>query len=153
MIAMKMYLKQENNYMFLTTSKVKFLYIKGFMGPFMCFIHTHEHFFKNVRKKDEQQWMIDCSYTKLQRLCHLLRCLERQPYDTILIRLMYAKTQLVFQVYQWSTYWTTLWQKRWSLSYMHQEAFITQIEINEKNLRTEVAMVPWNVVIIAKKAS
>ena len=36
---------------------------------------------------------------------------------------------------------------------MHQEAFITQIEINEKNLRTEVAMVPWNVVIIAKKAS
>ena len=41
MIAMKMYLKQKNNYIFLTTSKVKFLYTKGFMGPFMCFIHTH----------------------------------------------------------------------------------------------------------------
>ena len=52
MIAMKIYLKQENNYIFLTTSKVKFLYIKGFMGPFMCFIHTHLWtFFKKCSKK------------------------------------------------------------------------------------------------------
>ena len=51
----------------------------------------------------EPQWVIGCGYITLQTLIHLLRFLERWPSNTILIKLMYVKTQLVSQVYQWHT--------------------------------------------------
>ena len=47
------------------------------------------------------QWVIGCrGHITLQTLFHLLRRLGRWLGSTILIRLMYAKTQLVSQIYQ-----------------------------------------------------
>ena len=43
------------------------------------------------------QWVIGCGYITLQTLFHLLRLLGRWLGSTILIKLMYAKTQLVSQ--------------------------------------------------------
>ena len=70
--------EQENNYMFLTTSKFKFLYIKGFIGPLLYSHSCINIFLKMFNKVIAQQWVIDCNYAKLQRLRHLLRRLERQ---------------------------------------------------------------------------
>ena len=53
------------------------------------------------------QSVISCEYIRLEMVCHLLRPLGRWPSNTILIKLSYAKTQLVSQVYQWHTCWTS----------------------------------------------
>ena len=57
------------------------------------------------------QWVIGCGYITLQTLSLLLRPLGRWPGNIILIRLMYAKTQLVSQIYQWHTCWTSICKK------------------------------------------
>ena len=44
------------------------------------------------------RWVIGCEYITLQTLFRLLRLLGRWLGSTILIKLMYAKTQSVFQV-------------------------------------------------------
>ena len=57
------------------------------------------------------QWVTGCGYKTLQTLSFLLRPLRRWLGSTILIRLVYAKTQSVFQAYQWHMCWTCLWKK------------------------------------------
>ena len=47
----------------------------------------------------------------------------------------------------------SLEKKTKALSYIHQEVFVTYIEINKKGSSTVVATVPWNVVIILKNVS
>ena len=56
------------------------------------------------------QWVIGCGYIT-KTLFHLLRLLEGWPGNTILIKLMYAKMQLVSQVHHWHTCWTSPWKK------------------------------------------
>ena len=86
------------------------------------------------------QWVTDCGYTTLQTWFHLLRPLGRWLGSTTLIRLMNVKTQLVSQQYQWHTSWKSPWKKTKSLSYIHQEAFVTHVGIYEKSSSTVVVM-------------
>ena len=44
-------------------------------------------------------------------------------------------------------------RKTRSLSYMHQEAFITYVKINKKSFRTFILIMPWNVVNAVKNLS
>ena len=90
------------------------------------------------------QWVIGCGHITFL----LFKLLGRWLGSTILIRLMYAKTRLVSQAYQWHTCWTNPWKKSKSLSYIHQEAFANYVGIYEKNSSTVVVMVPWNVMVI-----
>ena len=53
------------------------------------------------------QWVIGCGHITFL----LLRLLGRWLGSTILIRLMYAKTRLVSQAYQWHTCWASPWKK------------------------------------------
>ena len=72
----------------------------------------------------EQKWVIDCEYTTLQSLYHLLRLLRRWLSNTILIRLTYPKMEVVSQVYEWGMCWTRFYQKKKGrLSYIYQEPF------------------------------
>ena len=64
-----------------------------------------------------------------------------------------VKTQLVSQVYQWHTCWTSLWKKTKSFSYIYQEVFATYVEINGKSSSTVVVTVPWNMVVIVKNVN
>ena len=56
-----------------------------------------------------------------------------------LIKLIYAKTQLVFHAEQ---VLNKSLEKTKSSSYIHQVAFVTYVEINEKSSSTLVVMVP-----------
>ena len=57
------------------------------------------------------QWVIGCGHITLQTLVLLLRPLRRWLSSTMLIKLIYAKTRLVSQAYQWHTCWTSPWKK------------------------------------------
>ena len=67
---------------------------------------SYEQFLKMFRENDSTTWVVGWigEYATLQMFSHLLRPLERDPTNTILIRLMYAKACLTFQIYQWNTY-------------------------------------------------
>ena len=69
-------------------------------------VSSYEQFLKMLRKMIAQRCMAGSigKYATLQTLNHLLRCLERQPSNTILIRLAYAKVRLESLIYQWNTY-------------------------------------------------
>ena len=53
----------------------------------------------------------------------------------------------------WYTYSTSPWKKTKDLSYIHQGAFVTYVEKNEKSFSNVVVGMPWNVVVIAKNVS
>ena len=60
----------------------------------------------------EPQWVICCGCITFQTLSLSLRPLGRCLGSTILIRLMYAKTQSVSLAHQWHTCWASLWKKK-----------------------------------------
>ena len=88
------------------------------------------------------QWVIGCGCITLQTLFHLLRLLERLLGSPILIRLMYAKTQLVSQIYQWHMCWASPWKKTKGFSYIHQQVFATYVEIKQKS-SIEMCLEMW----------
>ena len=51
------------------------------------------------------------------------------------------------------TYLLKKFLKKKSLSYIHQEVFVTYVEINKKSSSTVAITVPWNVVVIVKNVS
>ena len=101
---------------------------------FNCSLNTkdkHKQFFKMFKENDcttMGDWLRVCN---ISDLCNLLRPLGKWFCSTILIELMYAKPQLVSQVYQWRTYWTSLWRETRNLSHMHHETFATHHKIKK----------------------
>ena len=82
----------------------------------------------------EQKWVIDCEYTTLQSLYHLLRLLRRWLSNTILIRLTYPKMEVVSQVYEWGMCWTRFYQKKKRKIELYLPGTVCHyVEINEKN--------------------
>ena len=63
------------------------------------------------------------------------------------------KDAVSIQAYQWHTYWTSSWKKTKGSSYIHQEAFVTDVEMNEKSSGTVAVMVPWNLAVIVDNVS
>ena len=83
------------------------------------------------------RWVIGYEYKTLRMSFHLLRLLGRWLGSTILIKLMYAKAHFndirAKQVPG---------KKTKGLSYIHQGAFVTYVELNEKSSSAVVVMVP-----------
>ena len=132
--------KKEKNYMFLSTSKFKFLDVKNYIGPGLSYdawcksmgcrlkklmfpyewldgyeklSHvgsvSYEGFYSGVKstiRSDAYEQFLklfkknDCTTITLLMLFHLLRPLGGWSSNTILIKLMHAKTQLASQAYQ-----------------------------------------------------
>ena len=98
----------------------------------------YEQFVNMFKANIAQQWVIGCEYKTLQTLCHLLRPSGKWPSHTILIRLMYAETQLASH----AMYINDIHTEQSLENHIHQEACITYVKINEKRFSTVVVMVP-----------
>ena len=87
--------KKEDDNMFLTTSKFKFLDVKNYIASGLSY--------------DAWCKSMGC---RLEKLMFPYEWLDSYDNNTILIKLMYVKAQLVSQVHQWHTRWTSPWKKQ-----------------------------------------